>query len=213
MSGHYLWNLGVTIHAHKIADIAKEGAPRIRADAGVVGAKDGEYGVSKRACEGIVDISVGRCLFVAASANHIDFTRGFCILPLNKRFLLGAPDSAGARGGGAKKYTEILVFIPDIATGAVMAAVQDDVKARTARDPIHEKSADFVVGNHSASGGCRRVVIQGAKTRVESSGGFIAVGIADQGSVAGEMEYGFIAGDHPCDEGGHPREDILAGGR
>jgi hypothetical protein len=25
------------------------------------------------------------------------------------------------------------------------------------------------------------------------------------------MEYGFIAGDHPSDEGGHSRENILAG--
>jgi hypothetical protein len=93
-----------------------------------------------------------------------------------------------------------------------MTAVQNHIKPRTAGDLIHEKRADFVVGNDAAAGRTRYVVIQRAKTRIKA-GRFIAVCITHERPVAGEMEYGFIACDHPRDEGGHSREDILAGGR
>ena len=106
-----------------MADIAEEGAPRIRADGGLIGAEDGEYGVSERTGERIVDICVGGCLFIAAAANHIDFACGLGILRVGECLLLGAPECAGARGGWAKKNAEILVFIPDITSGAVMTAI------------------------------------------------------------------------------------------
>ena len=92
-----------------------------------------------------------------------------------------------------------------------MATVQDDIKARTAGDTVDEKRANLVVGNHTATRRCRRVVIQGAKTRIKASE-FITVGVADEGPVAGVMEYGFISGDHSRNEGGQPGENILAGG-
>ena len=92
-----------------------------------------------------------------------------------------------------------------------MATVQNHIKARTAGDSVHEKRANLVVGDDATTRRCRRVVIQGAKTRI-ISGVFITVGVADEGSVTREVEYCFISGDHACDEGGQPGEDILAGG-
>jgi hypothetical protein len=40
-----------------------------------------------------------------------------------------------------------------------MTAVQDDVEARTAGDTVHEKRAEFVVGDDAAARRTRNIVI------------------------------------------------------